>query len=115
MNIDRLQHLHDILGNIPTSVTFDLQNWYRVNTCGTTACAGGYAAMDPTFNKQGLSLHPHYDSPRYGGHDGFWALEDFFGLNEEEVNYLFDHGTYSSTDWNSPAAVQARIMELIQS
>lgn len=47
----------------PKGAKFDLNRWYRgINkkkpiSCGTTACAFGFAALLPAFKKQGLFIH----------------------------------------------------------
>lgn len=55
----------------PASVTPDLRTWRSIggacakdleemHECGALACAGGWAAADPYFQKQGLSYDPVY-------------------------------------------------------
>ena len=65
MNIERLNILIDILENVQReSKEFDLSHWVDISNnienndpiCGTTACAMGYAALDPRFSELGLHL-----------------------------------------------------------
>lgn len=70
MNRERLEHLITILEEVERrNLAFNLSTWASGNvrdhwnlvgsldeTCGTTCCAMGWAALDPTFAGQGLSL-----------------------------------------------------------
>jgi len=65
MNIERLKILIDILENVQKEhKEFDLRHWADISNnienndpiCGTTACAMGYAALDPRFSELGLHL-----------------------------------------------------------
>ena len=108
-DIERLKHLSDILKNVKPK-NFDLSNWH----CGTTACAVGHACMDPVFNKQGLRFLKSYPyTPTYKGIYSWGAVEEFFGLSEEQAEHLFAAGEYSMEDWGNPEAVRERIEELI--
>lgn len=68
-----------LIGRIPT--TDD-------PSCKTTACAGGWACMVPTFQKEGLSMG--LDGPKYGNLEGHAALREFFGLDSKQEEFLFD-------------------------
>jgi hypothetical protein len=63
--------------------------------CGTIRCAGGWAAVDPEFMKQGLrwdmweSRIIVEERPIL---DGFGALGYFFGLDVLETSRLFGPG-----------------------
>lgn len=80
MNIDRMNHMITVLeGVIAADKAFNLSGWVMneasmhrddpdfvknhwntvgnvQKTCGTSACAMGYAALDPAFQAQGLTL-----------------------------------------------------------
>ena len=65
MNIERLNILIDILENVQKEhKEFNLSHWADISNnienndpiCGTTACAMGYAALDPRFSELGLHL-----------------------------------------------------------
>lgn len=68
MNIDRLNRLIEVLNEVQERrKAFDMSAWMsglksptttygEVEPCGTTACALGYAALDPVLQSQGLSL-----------------------------------------------------------
>lgn len=105
MNVQRVKRLIHILKYIPKD-HFDLGAFYEgveipdptvdkiVHSCGATACALGYAALDPVFNAQGFkpeffSSHTGPRGVRYGGVDSEYAAIEFFGLNHETTNQLF--------------------------
>lgn len=60
IRLERIKHLARLLMRLPQDDQhkFDMMNWGLKETqehgCKTTACAGGYAALDPVFQAQGL-------------------------------------------------------------
>lgn len=75
-------------------------------SCNTFACALGLAALDPEFQKQGLSytfLHGHRDVwvgnmiPTFDGEMGWDAGAKFFGITVDDSRYFFDPDCYAST------------------
>lgn len=65
MNIERLTRLKEIMQTVhDEKKPFTLATWVylgsRPGECGTTACAMGYAALDPEFQKQGLGWETSY-------------------------------------------------------
>lgn len=93
MNTERLTHLITVLqGVIEQGRVLDMATWADTRTttgprggvhvCGSTACAMGYAALDPLFQAAGLSLrvtimtkHPHKQTLHHPGDaDAFNAL-----------------------------------------
>lgn len=115
MRIDRLQHLITILQLVPLE-RFSLRTW----KCGTTACAVGWACMDPLFNLQGLIHYgsgPYYEKPDAEPNEFYthWAaVEMFFGLDEEQALHLFSPTHYNNVRRPIPQDVIARIEALIQ-
>lgn len=114
----------------------------RDEICGTSACAGGYAAMDPVFYEQGLRLkgkiggnyfvfvpdiHTGLPSGIYGvgitytdetgvEHRDFEAAAVFFDIAVLHAFYLFDPGAYRDEEEKvvvSPRMVIERIEEII--
>lgn len=75
--------------------------------CGTTACALGWAAADPEFNRSGLRFDeftPEFKSKHTGSrHSGFDA-GTFFGLMYRE-----SHDLFNVTDKRNPQAMQKKI------
>jgi hypothetical protein len=99
MNRERLEHLKVVLSNVKPE-KFDMSVWFTEHgTCGTAACAFGYAAMDPKFNVEGLTAAEGWwgkIEPTYAGQGGFVAAMSFFDLNSEQATWLFSDGTYDA-------------------
>ena len=97
----RLQHLREVIENAAEQ-SFDLMHWgtrgFAQSACGSVACAGGWAATDPTFRKLGLepySEHVCVPTMRVtpGAYStGYGALGQFFGLPRVTAAYLFGPG-----------------------
>lgn len=94
-HIERLQQVVRVLRELPKDKKLDLGLWYQ---CGSTACAIGWAAADPWFNKKGLRLSQNYLSgnakPQFRRKFGFDAVSAFFGLTSDEENFLFINDSY---------------------
>lgn len=66
MNVEALTRLAALMRAIPARLRdpekFDLSHWCSLtyddkgHVCGTAACAGGWAALDPWFQERGLKL-----------------------------------------------------------
>lgn len=122
MNIKLLQEAADIVSAIPKK-QFNLDVWVDSKTvskpnsdevkpanttCGTIACAGGWLALTPKFNRKGLKLLKlEYDSSHSlyhvdkNGHKayGYKGLGAVFDITEYEAMQLFasrNHGIYDS-------------------
>lgn len=110
----RLQTLANFLRTCAPE-KFDLENWRSaphtlsptdedLNTCGTTACAVGWACSMPEFKAEGLYYNGHM--PVYAPVDAqplsYWrAVEEFFGLSFIEARWLFSIECYSTPSlWN---------------
>lgn len=100
----RLLKLANFLDKLPPH-RFDFRTWAGYNwkgkadlSCGTSACAMGWATTFPSFRRLGLRLAQEafgsgrawvYLKGRPRG-DGPWlAGKKIFGLNKEEFNFLF--------------------------
>ena len=90
MNAERLEMVAYILENLPQERhvmtggpkgipdKFDMATWY---SCGTTACAIGFASLHPWFRRRGLKLITEGDeTPAYKGETHYRAVMAFFGL-----------------------------------
>lgn len=75
-------------------------------SCNTFVCALGLAALDPEFNKQGLTFDLLGSTmigatarmiPQFEGEDGMEAGAAFFGIGLEDSHYLFDPDSYDGT------------------
>lgn len=87
--------------------------------CGTTACACGFAGIDPWFNEQGFYLKPYQGfsgqrfEPAYKGREGWEAVEEFFGLSKKQATKLFSVSCYWC-DEITPQDVINRIESLLK-
>jgi hypothetical protein len=84
-------------------------------SCGTTACAVGWAGSIPEFCKAGfriVSAGAHV-TPTYGGSQSWDAVHRFFELTEFEANRLFSMSEYPN-DKGTPKQVAKRIRKLIE-
>lgn len=123
---ERLAFLADFLDTQCPPEHFDLQCWIDssspvtsqedLHTCGTTACAVGWACCLPEFQREGLHLSTYAPAykPREGGdvHHHWEAVTAFFDLAEDEAEHLFSYEKYDFMvfPWN----VAARIRELLR-
>lgn len=97
----RLERLCRLLDTLPSS-RFDYGVWVGRDwqgdpelSCGTVACAGGWATTIPAFQAKGLSLTSVAGQGEVrlaqgtGGIYGLDALARFFGITHAESQYLF--------------------------
>ena len=136
---ERLLMLADMLDNLqlPSNAEFNMGGFgdhvglhepEEQNYCGTSACALGWAALNPEFNKLGLKMEWYrtvysdlketqrfIGSVVYKGDSDFDAAAEFFGIDDESANYLFDPWEYDY-DVNEIAreVVSARIREFVE-
>ena len=118
MNIKRLELLvtllNELQGKIETGtldkLQFKLNDWERDSSCGTVACAIGYAMHDERFNDDGL--HGDANSPRFNGYVGWAAVGVFFGIEHYESVYLLDARSYCGQP--QPIDVAKRITQFIE-
>lgn len=114
MNIDRLKHLITVLAAVPDK-QFDINNWKEEKSCGTVACALGWAGSDPRFKAEGFMLLPGmYYRPEFMGFTSYGAGAKFFGISRAESEWLFNPEEYEDDhDDVTPADVILRINELL--
>jgi hypothetical protein len=90
--------------------------------CGTSACAIGHAAQDPTFNAEGFRMKTSnvlktmpFNEPAYDDgtnhYEGMPAVLKFFDATPAEAHYLFSEGSYATPA--TPRDVIGRINEVI--
>lgn len=114
--IERIRTLYAVLAGIPKEHT-ELSLWVRrrdwrqgpttaegiAHTCGSTACALGWAALYPPFNKLGLVFDEAV--PTFGEAQEFGAGRDFFCLTKDETHLLFGSRTgpfaYDTPLWDA--------------
>lgn len=105
MHLGRLRPLADLLLadlEKPSGIHFSMDTWARRDvpwpqpqlSCGTTCCAGGFAALSGKF--PGLTLrNDGWDfRPKYGRHSGLSALQHYFNLTKLQATYLFLPSSY---------------------
>ena len=114
MTIERLDNVVRVLQQvIRKKRRFDIYKWtsaptlQELHSCGTSACAIGYAAMDPWFNRRGLKFK------RGSGLGGSWIGEatlsykdfgefhsvlQFFGLSFKDAEQLFTEDGYGDKE-----------------
>lgn len=127
MDRERLTHLRNILTQV-RSENFDMTEWatdpeefdldlQSPDECGMMGCAGGYAASDKHFIRQGLHLVNEH--PRFGDARDFIALSLFFNISDRTSRFLFDPDAYldegrtKEPDQTTPDEVIERIDQLL--
>lgn len=109
----KLLHLIEVLKNVPVD-KFDMKIW----RCGTSACAAGWAGLDPVFNCMGFisSLHNKvYYRPNVNIYNvGLFACMVFFELSDKQANHIFLPATYDSCNYITPNDVISRIEQLLE-
>lgn len=118
----RLLKLADILRAVPRK-QFDMNQWTKDESCGTVACAAGWACMDPGFRRAGLHLVETTNwcgtnlFPALTEADGYvekneWrALEKFFDLTPREAELLFMPG---QARYDTPKCVADHIRKFVR-
>jgi hypothetical protein len=154
MNVERLTHLLEIMEGVrDRQLSFNIGAWLthppasqspkepKDQWCGTTACALGYAALDPIFSEAGLKIkfdgriidtleefntivHDGTKNRRgigvwdvsisYNGEIAYEAGAAFFGISDQASEWLFDNMNYDRSEYNNPSAVIARIKKVIE-
>lgn len=132
MNRARLALLAATLETIPEE-TFDMSTWGRLNpfgqrlkgedevdihTCGTAACALGYATGIPEFKTAGLKLIKYTDEsnksyPAFNQFRGVSAGREFFGITHNTATQLFLPEGYNTFGKVTPRMVAAKIYDLL--
>ena len=123
MRADRLTRLADFLESDVKDDVFDMGTWGRETPCGTVACAFGWAAHIPEFERAGLKKRSyrslttgveHFDI-YFGPVCGILAASDFFEISVEQACYLFNDMEYPDSDTCTPVhVVVERIREFVK-
>ncbi len=125
MHKERLLLLASFLEDVDSN-KFDLRSWrfdpeyadaltdskLKDTSCGTTACAIGWACTIPVFQKAGLLFKGI--SPRYEGRAGWTAVAAFFEITLFEAKVLFSNDFYN-VHVSTPSGVSERIEEFVLS
>ena len=96
----RLNRLIYVLQNVPKR-RFDLDSW----SCGTTACACGWAAVDPVLMKEGFRLEANWydDKADKDRSKKVKTQEEIIELNDREgaFNLRIEPAYKGETDWDA--------------
>lgn len=119
----RLLKLADFLSELPRK-RFYYGRWVGDNwggkqdlSCGTTACAFGWAATMPEFRRLGLCIAPGFLSGVVRLKDGgssYSAAEKVFGLNPDEHDLLFLPAESGLGERATPKQVAKHIREFVK-
>lgn len=90
--------------------------------CRTVGCACGWAATVPEFRRLGLRLMTSGTDQGYVAlvkdgevcASGVGAIEELFGIDEDEFNHLFNARAYPMHDRAKPKAVAKRIRKFVE-
>ena len=128
MHADRLRRLAFYLRNDVKDEVFNLATWVGNDdvpwegmddlSCGTTACAMGWATTIPEFKQLGLHLERVSPSGQgflvFGDYKHFEAAAQFMDITKYQAEYLFDPARYESEDDTTRLEVCERIESFIQ-
>lgn len=114
--VERLEQVIRVLEELPREKKFNLRTFM---TCGTTACACGWAGVDPWFRRRGFKTEkdnlPDGGSITYnvfyrefGGMD---AVREFFDLDIADSHFLFINSYYQE---GSKRAVIRRLKSFLK-
>lgn len=119
MNKRRLLALATFLETKVPRKKFNMQYWgttpHNEFSCGTTACALGWAGNMPSFKRAGLKTVPSAwgGDVIFGSYRNFGAAMEFFDLDFGESQYLFDPMEYDENR-RGPKTVAKRIRKLVK-
>lgn len=127
MHADRLRRLAFYLRNDIKDEVFNLATWVGNDdvpwegkddlSCGTSACAMGWATTIPEFKQLGLHLERFSPSGQgflvFGEAKHFEAAAQFMDISLKEAEYLFDPAKYPEEDDTSRLEVVERIEDFI--
>jgi hypothetical protein len=116
MNKERLEQALRVVKEVQADPNkrLDLDNWMGTHYCGTVACVVGWCMQDKWFNDRGLSMGPHYGSPRYvregvDTYEAWEAVEQFFEVSPLQASHLFSALSYLKGP--TPADIYDEVIE----
>lgn len=124
MNKKKLLKLATFLETKVPRRKFNMEFWgttpQNAYSCGTAACALGWAGYIPAFKKEGLTTAPDeyggvvtFSTPDGSKYCNFSAGREFFELTDDEAYNLFSPGNYP-TNKRGPKSVAKRIREMVK-
>jgi hypothetical protein len=111
-HMNRLRTLYSVIAGVPEG-RIDLYHWH---SCGTAACAVGWACEYPPFQEEGFAFktpthRSETGSPAYGDRLGWGAVSSFFGMSSEKASMVFmstrsqdTYAVFRFTDQNVPVS-----------
>lgn len=125
MRADLLIELANYLDTVPENrfnyATWTSNDWNKdPHTCGTTACALGWATQIPSFKKLGLRFTPYGNVSTSMTADGYESAGDptevaagIFEITIRDAHYLFNPYTNWLGVRSSPARVADHIRRFV--
>lgn len=117
----RLLRLADFLDTVPRS-RLRMGRWtntcdVNLKTCGTVACAFGWACTIPYFRRLGLKITDGGEyladkEPTFKGETGYAAAEEFFQISYGAARFLFSPHAYKYEP--RPTTVANRIRRFVK-
>ncbi len=119
----RLEHLITVLERVEARIgpgdeagdQFDMSDWYSPpgDGCGTSACALGWAALDPDFQSVGVGIDDQ--NITFGTGRGCGAATYLFGISRVEAERLFMPAKYDAPSHDiTPSDVILRIHQVLR-
>ena len=120
--VGRLKHLRHVVERIPPA-RFNMGSIMRKSECGTVGCMIGWAALDPVFVQDGLSLRKfgtashivEFRGDVTGGYGSAGA--GICGITVEDAKYLFTEDAHEGEPYFTDFTVAhglARIDRMIE-
>lgn len=94
--------------DIESAQSFGAKGLGTPKTCGTTACAMGWACTVPEFKRAGLKMQGF--EPHFKNACGFTAAEKFFDISENDAAFLFG----AENEGITPKQEAARIIKFVE-
>jgi len=95
--IERLEQVIRVLKELKPEKKFGIHTWM---TCGTKACACGWAGSDPWFMERGFKTRRRDGVAEYNIfydiHEGREAAQVFFGISRVDFSHLFLSAWYDA-------------------
>lgn len=118
---DRLKKLAEYLKTVKET-EFNML-YFKLENCKTQACACGHACDILSFKRAGLYLESDYHdyfgvkvfSLRYEDLYNFEAAAKFFGITENESEFLFNPDKYDENEKLDTKTVSKRILNFVKS
>jgi len=115
----QLERLRELVNVVAPSIPEDKLSLKKY-WCGSVGCIAGHATFHPSFIEEGFCLEKDFDCrgemsgfPAYEEGFGRGAVQEFFGLTDEEDKILYDDG-YSPSFPPTKENILANLRKLLQ-